>query len=240
MWRFLLEIDWVDRISGYHLPLDHPLPLLVDRINKLRLSVWDALWVRVVDVPAALAGRAYASPGRATIEIVSDPHFPENVGSWTIEDGEARPATRRPDVRVAVSGLGRRSAAVVRAARAGRARGGSRTGRDREGGRAVPHLRRAMVPRDLLEGTVIVVTGASGRVGGLVAQELDRRGLRFRAVTRNVERLPDLGGAEIALAGYDEPDTLADALEPGDRVFMVSMHEPGTADRAAQGFRRRR
>ena len=42
----------------------------------------------------------------------------------------------------------------------------------------------------------------------------------------NVERLPDLGGAEIALAGYDEPDTLADALEPGDRVFMVSMHEP--------------
>jgi uncharacterized protein YbjT (DUF2867 family) len=73
---------------------------------------------------------------------------------------------------------------------------------------------------------VIVVTGASGRVGGLVAQELDRRGLRFRAVTRNVERLPDLGGAEIALAGYDEPDTLADALEPGDRVFMVSMHEP--------------
>jgi uncharacterized protein YbjT (DUF2867 family) len=73
---------------------------------------------------------------------------------------------------------------------------------------------------------MIVVTGASGRVGGRVARELARRGLRFRAVTRNVERLPDLGGAEIALAGYDEPDTLVDALEPGDRVFMVSMHEP--------------
>jgi NAD(P)H dehydrogenase (quinone) len=73
---------------------------------------------------------------------------------------------------------------------------------------------------------VIVVTGASGRVGGLVAQALARRGVPFRAVTRNVERLPDLGGAEIALAGYDEPDALLDALEPGDRVFMVSMHEP--------------
>lgn len=106
VWRFLLEIDWVDRISGSHLPLDHPLPLLVDRINKLRLSVWDALWLRVVDVPAALAGRAYGSPGRATIEVASDPHFPENVGSWTIEDGHVRPARRRPDVRVAVSGLG--------------------------------------------------------------------------------------------------------------------------------------
>jgi uncharacterized protein YbjT (DUF2867 family) len=73
---------------------------------------------------------------------------------------------------------------------------------------------------------VIVVTGASGRVGGLVAQALARRGIPFRAVTRHVERLPDLGGAEIALAGYDEPDALLDALEPGDRVFMVSMHEP--------------
>ena len=79
-----------------------------------------------------------------------------------------------------------------------------------------------MVPRDLL----IVVTGASGHVGGLVARELARRGVPLRAVTRNVERVPDLGGVEVALAGYDEPDTLMDALEPGDRVFMVSMHEP--------------
>lgn len=79
-----------------------------------------------------------------------------------------------------------------------------------------------MVPRDLL----IVVTGAGGRVGGLVARELAGRGIPLRAVTRNVERLPDLGGVEVALAGYDEPDTLMDALEPGDRVFMVSMHEP--------------
>jgi uncharacterized protein YbjT (DUF2867 family) len=79
-----------------------------------------------------------------------------------------------------------------------------------------------VVRRDLL----IVVTGASGHVGGLVARELARRGIPLRAVTRNVERLPDLGGVEVALAGYDEPDMLMDALEPGDRVFMVSMHEP--------------
>jgi predicted acetyltransferase len=134
VWRFLLEIDWVDRITGYHLPLDHPLPLLVDRINKLRLSVWDALWMRVVDVPAALAGRAYASPGRATVEVVSDPHFHENVGSWTIEDGDVRPARRRPDVRVAVSGLGSTflgGLSFAQLARAGLAEEGARGGIDR-------------------------------------------------------------------------------------------------------------
>jgi NAD(P)H dehydrogenase (quinone) len=73
---------------------------------------------------------------------------------------------------------------------------------------------------------MIVVTGASGRVGGQIAAELARRGVPFRAVTRTIGHAPDLGGAEIALAGYDQPDTLVDALAPGDRVFMVSMHEP--------------
>ena len=73
---------------------------------------------------------------------------------------------------------------------------------------------------------MIVVTGASGRVGGLVADALARRGVPFRAVTREVERLPELGGSEVAVAGYDDPDALLDALEPGDRVFMISMHEP--------------
>ena len=87
VWRFLFEIDWTDRVVAYHLPLDHPLPLLVDRINKLRLTIWDALWIRLVDVPAALAGRTYASDGRVTVEVVSDPHFPDNVGTWTIENG---------------------------------------------------------------------------------------------------------------------------------------------------------
>jgi uncharacterized protein YbjT (DUF2867 family) len=72
----------------------------------------------------------------------------------------------------------------------------------------------------------IVVTGASGRVGGLVAAELARRGIPLRAVTRSPERLDDLGGAEVAVAGYAEPSTLLAALAPGDRVFMVSMHEP--------------
>lgn len=73
---------------------------------------------------------------------------------------------------------------------------------------------------------MIVVTGASGHVGGLVAAELARRGIPFRAVTRRPERLPDLGGADVAVGGYAEPETLVTAIEPGDRVFMVSMHAP--------------
>lgn len=46
---------------------------------------------------------------------------------------------------------------------------------------------------------MIVVTGATGVVGGTVAREL-------------------------AVATYDDQEALSAALEPGDRVFMVSMH----------------
>lgn len=134
VWRFLLEIDWTDRVVEYLLPVDHPLPLLVDRVNKLRLSVWDGLWLRVVDVPAALAGRGYGSPGPVTIEVVSDPHFPDNRGSWTLADGEVRRGRRRPDVRLPIDALGSAflgGISFAALARAGRLEEGARGGVER-------------------------------------------------------------------------------------------------------------
>jgi uncharacterized protein YbjT (DUF2867 family) len=71
---------------------------------------------------------------------------------------------------------------------------------------------------------MIVVTGATGAVGGTVARELAARGVPFRMIVRDPARAPELPGAEVAVAAYEHPATLAAALEPGDRVFMVSMH----------------
>jgi uncharacterized protein YbjT (DUF2867 family) len=71
---------------------------------------------------------------------------------------------------------------------------------------------------------MIVVTGASGHVGGLVARELAARGEPIRLVVRDAGRAPALDGAEVVEADYGDPDSLARALHPGDRVFMVSMH----------------
>lgn len=73
---------------------------------------------------------------------------------------------------------------------------------------------------------MLVVTGASGHVGGLVARELSQRGIPFRALTRDPARLPELPGAEVAVGGYEDPATLLAALDPGDRVLMISMHAP--------------
>lgn len=105
IWRYLLAIDWVEQIHCDLLPVDHPLLLLVQRPNRLFWKVFDGLWVRLVDVGAALAGRGYASDGRVTVEVTADPHFADNVGAWTVEGGVVRRTSRRPDVRLDVQAL---------------------------------------------------------------------------------------------------------------------------------------
>jgi uncharacterized protein YbjT (DUF2867 family) len=72
---------------------------------------------------------------------------------------------------------------------------------------------------------VIVVTGSTGKVGRLVAEELSRRGHAQRLLARDRTRAPSLPGAEVVQADYGDADSLGRALGPGDVVFMVSLHE---------------
>ena len=48
---------------------------------------------------------------------------------------------------------------------------------------------------------------------------------RCELLVRDPSRAPDLPGAEVVSADYGDPDSIAAALNPGDRVFMVSLHE---------------
>jgi predicted acetyltransferase len=131
IWRFLFEIDWTDLVRAEQLPTDDPLLLLVDRVNELGLRMYDGLWVRAVDVGAALEARGADGDGRATVEVTDDPQFPDNVGTWTVEPGRVRRMSRRPDVRTDVQGLGSvllGGFTFAQLARAGRAEEGTRGG----------------------------------------------------------------------------------------------------------------
>jgi predicted acetyltransferase len=131
LWRFLLEIDWTDAVAVDGLAVDDPVLLLVDRLNELRARVFDGLWVRAVEVGAALEARGVSGDGRATIEVTSDPHFPDNIGTWTVEGDRVRRSSRRPDVRLDVQGLGATllgGFTFAQLARAGRAEEGARGG----------------------------------------------------------------------------------------------------------------
>jgi predicted acetyltransferase len=91
IWRFLFGVDLVARIRAFFEPADHPLFLMCDDPRRLRLRLKDALWLRIVDLEAALAGRAYPSDGTLVLEV-SDRLCPWNEGRWRMEvrDGRAR------------------------------------------------------------------------------------------------------------------------------------------------------
>ena len=71
----------------------------------------------------------------------------------------------------------------------------------------------------------IVVTGASGKVGGMIAAMLARDGVPQTLFVRDAARAPVLPGADVVVADFRDPDSVRAALRPGDRVFMVSVHE---------------
>jgi predicted acetyltransferase len=105
IWRFLLEVDWMEEIRAWLLPTDHPLIHLVARPDYLRLRADTGLWARLVDVGAALSTRRYARDGRVTFEV-QDSFCPWNAGTWTLSDGVAKRSRRAPDLRLDVTSLG--------------------------------------------------------------------------------------------------------------------------------------
>ena len=105
IWRYLLDVDWTDTISAEGLPLDHPLFLLLANPRRARMRVGDALWVRLVDVGAALSGRAYASEGKIVFDV-RDEICPWNEGRWVLENGQAARTEEAADLALDVNVLG--------------------------------------------------------------------------------------------------------------------------------------
>ncbi|SCL38879.1 Predicted acetyltransferase [Micromonospora rhizosphaerae] len=86
MWRMLLSVDLTRRLWFDTAAVDEPLLRLVNEPRRLGAHLSDALWVRVVDVPAALAARRYATDVDVVIEV-ADELLPENTGCWRLVGG---------------------------------------------------------------------------------------------------------------------------------------------------------
>jgi predicted acetyltransferase len=105
VWRFLGDVDWVETITASLIPVDHPLVLLLATPRRMRFRVGDGIWVRLVDVGAALSARSYRE-GEAVVFDVRDAFCPWNEGRWQLVDGEAARTDRDADLALDVRELG--------------------------------------------------------------------------------------------------------------------------------------
>jgi predicted acetyltransferase len=105
IWRFLLDIDWYATLECSLLPVDHALFTLLANPRRARYRMLDSLWMRLVDVGAALSGRDYVSDGSIVFDV-HDAVCPWNKGRWKLEGGVAARTDAAADLALGASELG--------------------------------------------------------------------------------------------------------------------------------------
>ena len=109
LWRYLLDLDLMKTVNVYFAGIDDPLLHLLAEPRAAKATLKDNLWVRLVDVPAALAARAYSTDVDVVLEV-DDTFCPWNAGRYRLIGGldgaTCEPTTDAADLGVHVGDLG--------------------------------------------------------------------------------------------------------------------------------------
>ncbi|MER5913451.1 GNAT family N-acetyltransferase [Streptomyces sp. NPDC001982] len=90
VWRFLFGIDLTSTLTARRRPVDEPWQYMASDVRRCRLTLRDSLYVRLVDVGAALEARTYQAPVDVVFEV-EDAFCPWNSGHWRLS-GDAKGA----------------------------------------------------------------------------------------------------------------------------------------------------
>ena len=117
LWRFCFSVDLRTRTEAQKRPLDDPMPWMLADPRRLRRTIQDNFWLRLVDVRAAFAGRKYRSEGSLVFEL-TDRFCPWNQGRFKLDVGpdgaRCTPTTEAPDIGMSVTELGSTYLGAVR------------------------------------------------------------------------------------------------------------------------------
>jgi predicted acetyltransferase len=105
LWAYLSGIDVVDEVALRNRPVDEPVRwLLHDGRTLVMTQQVDFLWLRVLDVAAALSARRYATAGELVLEVTDGDAGGPAAGRFHVtDDGEqsyCEPAGGDPDLEI--------------------------------------------------------------------------------------------------------------------------------------------
>ena len=108
LWRFCFDVDLMSCTEAVKRPLDDPLPWMLADPRRLQRVARDGVWLRVIDVAAALQLRRYMTSDRLTLEV-RDGLCSWNEGRFELEGSpegaSCRATNSSPDLSLAVHGL---------------------------------------------------------------------------------------------------------------------------------------
>ncbi|WP_353953082.1 GNAT family N-acetyltransferase [Knoellia sp. S7-12] len=128
LWQFLADIDLAEVVTGPAAVVEPLAHALVDHRVRGVTAMPDHLWVRILDVPVALAARPWFGDDRLNVRVVDDLGHADGTFSIEAAGGRASvtPTADEPDVTLDVETLGTLylgDVAVDPLARAGRITG---------------------------------------------------------------------------------------------------------------------
>ena len=105
LWAYLSGIDVIDEVVVRTRPVDEPVRwLLRDARTLVMTEHVDFVWLRLLDVPAALAARRYAIPGELVLEVTDDEAGGPAAGRFHIsaegEQSSCQATDRAPDLEI--------------------------------------------------------------------------------------------------------------------------------------------
>jgi len=111
LWHFLLGVDLVETIEVQAVPVDDELRWWVSDPRAVRTTALrDYLWVRLLDVPTALAARRYGVDGAVVLDVTDAQGYATGRFRLEVVDGAAACAAvgedAPADVRLGVAALG--------------------------------------------------------------------------------------------------------------------------------------
>jgi predicted acetyltransferase len=104
IWSYLLGMDLMRTVSASTLPIDHPLVLMLEDPQSISAQLRRGLWVRIIDVEAALQARSLGA-GSAVLQV-RDPLLRHNDGNWRVTAGDVSRVDAPPDLIVDIGDLG--------------------------------------------------------------------------------------------------------------------------------------
>jgi predicted acetyltransferase len=88
LWAYLSSLDLVERVTVGRRPVDEPVRWLLPDGRALEQSeTVDGIWVRLLDVPAALSARRYSVSDRLVLDVVDDDVGGFAAGRYVLEAG---------------------------------------------------------------------------------------------------------------------------------------------------------
>ncbi|MFD3546907.1 GNAT family N-acetyltransferase [Streptomyces sp. NPDC058655] len=109
LWQYVSALDLTGRVRAWGRPADDPLLHFAADRDQVRVTAqFPALWLRLVDVRAALTARSWAAPVELVLEL-TDVRLPANAGRYRLKAGPHgvayEPARGAPDLALDVREL---------------------------------------------------------------------------------------------------------------------------------------